>query len=157
VAGELFKMMAGVDIVHVPYRGGAPAITDMLAGQVQMMIPVPSTSIEFIRRGALRPLAVTTATRWGMLPDIPTVAEFLPGYEVSTWFGIGAPRDTPTEIIETLNKEINAGLSDAKMKARFGDLGGTGLQGTPAEFGSFLADETKKWAKVIEFAGLKAE
>jgi tripartite-type tricarboxylate transporter receptor subunit TctC len=157
VAGELFKMMAGVDIVHVPYRGGAPAITDMLAGRVQMMIPVPSASIEFIRRGALRPLAVTTATRWDVLPDIPAVAEFLPGYEVTTWFGIGAPRDTRAEIIETLNREINASLADAKMKARFDDLGGTGLPGTPAEFGHFLANETKKWAKVIEFAGLKAE
>jgi tripartite-type tricarboxylate transporter receptor subunit TctC len=156
-AGDLFKMMAGVDIVHVPYRGGAPAITDMLAGRVQMMIPVPSASIEFIRRGALRPLAVTTATRWDVLPDIPAVAEFLPGYEVTTWFGIGAPRDTRAEIIETLNREINASLADAKMKARFDDLGGTGLPGTPAVFGHFLANETKKWAKVIEFASLKAE
>jgi tripartite-type tricarboxylate transporter receptor subunit TctC len=157
LAGELFKMMAGVDIVHVPYRGGAPAITDMLAGQVQMMIPVPSTSIEFIRQGTLRPLAVTTATRWGALPDIPTVAEFLSGYEVSTWFGIGAPRNTPAEIIDKLNKEINAGLADAKMRTRLDDLGGTVLPGSPAEFGKLIADETEKWEKVIKFAGIKAE
>ncbi len=116
MAGELFKMMAGVDIVHVPYRGGAPALTDLLAGQVQMMFPVPSTSIEYIRQGTLRPLAVTTATRWGALPDIPTVGEFVPGYEASTWFGIGAPRNTPAEIVDKLNKEINAGLADPKMR-----------------------------------------
>jgi tripartite-type tricarboxylate transporter receptor subunit TctC len=157
VGGELFKMMAGVDIVHVPYRGGALALTDMLAGQVQMMIPVPSTSIGYIKQGTLRPLAVTTATRWGALPDIPTVAEFLPGYEVSTWFGIGAPRNTPVEIIDVLNKEINAGLADAKMKARLADLGGTLLRGTPPEFGTMIADETEKWEKVIKFAGIKAE
>jgi tripartite-type tricarboxylate transporter receptor subunit TctC len=157
VAGELFKMMAGVDIVHVPYRGGALALTDMLAGQVQMMIPVPSTSIEYIRQGTLRPLAVTTATRWDALPDIPTVAEFLPGYEVSTWFGIGAPKNTPTEIIDKLNNEINTGLADAKMKARLDDLGGTVLPGAPAEFGKLIADETEKWRKVIRFAGIKAE
>jgi tripartite-type tricarboxylate transporter receptor subunit TctC len=131
LAGELFKMMAGVDIVHVPYRGGAAALTDMLTGQVQMMIPVPAIFIEHIRQGTLRPLAVTTATRWRALPDIPTVAEVLPGYEVSTWFGFGAPRNVPAEIIDMLNNEINAGLADAKMKARLDELGGTVLPGAP--------------------------
>jgi len=157
LAGELFKMMAGVDIVHVPYRGGAPAVTDLLAGQVQMMIPVPSTSIEFIRQGKLRPLAVTTATRWDAMPDIPAMAEFLPGYEVSTWFGVGAPRNTPAEIIDKLNTEINAGLADAKIKAWVAGLGGTVLVGSPAAFGKLIADETEKWKKVIKFAGIKAQ
>jgi tripartite-type tricarboxylate transporter receptor subunit TctC len=155
VAGELFKMMAGVDIVHVPYRGGAPAMTDLLAGQVQMMLPVPSTSIAYVRQGTLRPLAVTTATRWDMLPDIPTIGEFVPGYEASTWFGVGAPRNTPDEIVDKLNREINAGLADPKMRARLDDLGGGVFASSPAEFGKLLADETEKWGKVVRNAGLR--
>ncbi len=154
IAGELFKMMAGVDLAHVPYRGGAPALTDLLAGQVQVMFPVPSSSIEYIRQGTLRPLAVTTATRWEALPNIPTVGEFVPGYEASTWFGIGAPRNTPADIIEKLNKEINAGLVDRKIKARIDDLGGGAFASSPNEFGKLIADETEKWAKVVKFAGI---
>jgi tripartite-type tricarboxylate transporter receptor subunit TctC len=157
IAGELFKMMAGVDIVHVPYRGGAPALTDLIAGQVQLMFPVPSTSIEYIRQGTLRPLAVTSATRWGALPDTPAIGEFVPGYEASTWFGIGAPRHTPAEIVAKLNKEINAGLADPKMRARLDDLGGGVFASSPAEFGKLLADETEKWGKVVKFAGLKPQ
>jgi len=157
IAGELFKMMASVDIVHVPYRGGAPALTDLLAGQVQVMFPVPSSSIEYIRQGTLRPLAVTTTTRWEVLPDIPTVGEFVPGYEASTWFGIGAPKGTPAKIIEKLNKEINAGLADPRIKARFADLGATVFMGSPTDFGKFIADETEKGAKVVKFAGMKPE
>ena len=150
-------MMAGVNMVHVPYRGAAPALTDLLGGQVQVMFdPMPS-SIEHIRAGKLRALAVTTATRSEALPDIPTVGEFVPGYEASAWFGIGAPKNTPAEIVDKLNKEINAGLADPKMKARLADLGGTPLVGSPAEFGKFIAEETEKWAKVIKFAGIKPE
>ena len=125
IAGELFKMMAGVDMVHVPYRGGGPALTDLLGGQVQVMFPTTVSSIEYIRAGRLRALAVTTATRSDALPDIPTVGEFVPGYEASGWFGVGAPKATPAEIVEKLNKEINAGLADPKIKARLADLGGT--------------------------------
>jgi tripartite-type tricarboxylate transporter receptor subunit TctC len=157
IAGELFKMMAGVDIVHVPYRGGASALTDLLAGQVQMLFAVPLTSIEYIRQGTLRPLAVTTATRWDALPDIPTIGEFMPGYEASTWFGVGAPRHTPTEIIDKLNKEINAGLADPKMRTKLDDLGGGAFPSSPAEFGKLIAEETEKWAKVVKFAGIKPE
>ena len=155
VAGELFKMMAGIDMVHVPYRGGAPALTDLLAGQVQMMLPVPSTSIEYVRQGTLRPLAVTTVGRWGAMPDLPTIGEFVPGYEASTWFGIGAPRNTPAEIVDKLNKEINAGLADPKMMARLDDLGGGAFASSPSEFGKLIADETKKWGKVVKFAGIR--
>jgi tripartite-type tricarboxylate transporter receptor subunit TctC len=157
IAGELFKMMAGVDIVHVPYRGGAPALTDLLAGQVQMMLPVPSTSIEYVRQGTLRPLAVTTATRWGAMPDLPTIGEFVPGYEATTWFGIGAPRHTPAAIIDRLNNEINAGLADPKVRARLDALGGGVFATSPAEFGRFIADETEKWGKVVKFSVIKAE
>jgi tripartite-type tricarboxylate transporter receptor subunit TctC len=157
MAGELFKMMTGLNLVHVPYRGGAPALTDMLGGQVQIMFPIMSSSIEYIRAGKLRALAVTTATRSEALPDIPTVAEFVPGYEASGWFGIGAPKNTPVEIIETLNHEINAGLADPKMKARLADLGGTVLPGSPSDFGKLIADETEKWTKVIKFADLKPD
>jgi tripartite-type tricarboxylate transporter receptor subunit TctC len=157
IAGELFKMMAGVDMVHVPYRGGGPALTDLLGGQVQVMFAATVVSIEYIRAGRLRPLAVTTATRSDALPDIPTVGEFVPGYEASAWFGIGAPKNTPTEIVDKLNKEINAALADPNMKARLADLGGTALAGSPADFGKFIADETDKWRKVVKFAGIKAE
>jgi tripartite-type tricarboxylate transporter receptor subunit TctC len=157
VSGELFKMMAGVNMVHVPYRGGGPAVTDLLGGQVQVMFVPPPTSIEHIRSGKLRALAVTTATRSDALPDIPTVAEFVPGYEASNWYGVGIPKNTPAEIIDKLNKEINAGLADPKLRARLADLGGTVLAGSPADFGKLIADETEKWGKVVKFVGIKAD
>jgi tripartite-type tricarboxylate transporter receptor subunit TctC len=149
--------MAGIDMVHIPYRGDAPALTDLIGGQVQVMFGNMPSSVEHIRGGKLRPLAVTTATRWDDLPEIPTVGEFVPGFEVSTWFGVGTPRNTPAEIVGKLNKEINAGLADPKLKARLADLGGTALTGTPADFGKLIADETEKWAKVVKFAGIKAD
>jgi tripartite-type tricarboxylate transporter receptor subunit TctC len=155
--GELFKMMAGVDMVHVPYRGGGPALTDLIAGQVQVMFPSTVASIEYIRAGRLRALAVTTAMRSEALPDLPTVGEFVPGYEASAWFGIGAPKNTPTEIVDKLNKEVNAALADPNMKARLADLGGTALAGSPADFGKLIADDTEKWRKVIRAANIKAE
>jgi len=155
VYGELFKMMAGVDMLHVPYRGGAPALTDLLAGQVQVMFDTLITSIEHIRAGKLRPLAVTAATRVEVLPDIPTVGEFVPGYEAVGWQGVGAPRTTPVEIIDKLNKEINAGLADPRIKARIADLGYTVLASSPADFGRFIAAYTEKWAKVIKYSGAK--
>jgi len=157
IAGELFKMMAGVDMVHVPYRGGGPALTDLIAGQVQIMFVTIVSPIEYIRAGRLRAIAVTTATRSEALPDIPTVGEFLPGYEASNWYGIGAPRSTPVEVIDKLNKEINAGLADPKIKARLADLGGDVLALSPAEFGRLIAEETEKWAKVVRAANIKAE
>jgi tripartite-type tricarboxylate transporter receptor subunit TctC len=157
VAGELFKMMAGVDLVHVPYRGGGPVMTDLLGGQVQVLFGSTSLTIEHIRAGKLRPLAVTTATRWEGLPDIPTVNDFISGYEASAWVGIGAPRNTPAEIIGRLNKEINAALADPNMKARLADLGGTVLAGSPAAFGKLIAEETEKWGKVVKFSGAKPE
>jgi tripartite-type tricarboxylate transporter receptor subunit TctC len=157
VAGELFKMMAGVNMLHVPYRGAVPALTDLLGGQVQLYFVSMPASIEYIKAGQLRALAVTTATRSQALPDIPTVGEFMPGYEASGWQGVGAPRNTPAEIVDKLNKEINVALADPKMKARLADLGGTVLPGTPADFGKFIAAETEKWGKVIKFAGVKAE
>jgi tripartite-type tricarboxylate transporter receptor subunit TctC len=157
VSGELFKMMSGVDMVHVPYRGGAPALTDLLAGQVHNYFDLMPNSLGYIRAGKVRPLAVTTATRSEALPDLPTVGDFVPGYEVSAWYGLGAPRGTPLEVIDQLNREMNAGLTDANIKARFADLGGTVLAGTPAEFGKLLADETEKWGKVVKFAGIKAD
>jgi tripartite-type tricarboxylate transporter receptor subunit TctC len=157
IDGELFKMMAGVDLVHVPYRGGGPVMTDLLGGQVQVLFGSTSLTIEQIRAGKLRPLAVTTSTRWEGLPDLPTVSEFLPGYEASAWSGVGAPRNTPAKIIDTLNKEINAALANPKMKARIADLGGTVLTGSPTDFGKFIADETEKRAKVIRAANIKAE
>ena len=156
VAGELFKMMAGVDMVHVPYRGGAPALNDLIGGQVQVMFADLTSSIEYVRAGKLRALAVSTASSSNAL-DIPPLADFLPGYEASGWFGIGAPKNTPAEIVERLSKEINAGLADPKLKARFADLGATVLAGSPADFGKFVAEETEKWAKVIKFAGIKPE
>jgi tripartite-type tricarboxylate transporter receptor subunit TctC len=157
IAGELFKMMAGVNLVHVPYRGGGPALNDLLGGQVQVMFPATVSSIEYIRAGRLRALAVTAATRSDALPDIPTVGEFVPGYEASFWFGIGAPRNTPVEIVAKLNTEINAGLANPKIKARLTDLGGTALALSPADFGKFIADQTEKWGNVIRAANIKPE
>jgi tripartite-type tricarboxylate transporter receptor subunit TctC len=157
VAGELFKMMAGVDLIHVPYRGNGPAITDLLGGQVQVLFAGAPESIEHIRAGRLRPLAVTDTTRLEVLSDIPTVAEFVPGYEASAWFGVGAPRNTPAEIIDKLNKEVNAALADPKMRARLADLGSTVLAGSPSDFGWLIADETEKWGKVIRAANIKPE
>jgi len=156
MAGELFKMMAGIDMVHVPYRGTAPALIDLLAGQVQLMFDNIPTSIEHIKSGRLTALAVTTAARSPMLPELPTVGDFLPGFEASAFFGIGAPRNTPAEIVNTLNKEINAGLTDPKMSARLTELG-TVIPGSPADFGKLIAEETEKWAKVIRAANIKAE
>ena len=157
IFGELFKMLSGVDLVQVSYRGGGPAFIDLLGGQVQVMFVGFTESIGYIKAGKLRALAVTTAARSLALPDIPTVGEFVAGYEASGWFGVGAPRNTPAEIIDTLNKEINAGLADPKMKAQLADLGGTPLADSPAEFGKLISDETEKWAKVIRAAGIKAE
>jgi tripartite-type tricarboxylate transporter receptor subunit TctC len=157
VAGELFKMMTGVNLVHVPYRGGAPALTDLLGGQVQVMFVAISASIEYVRAGNLRSLAVTTASRSDALPDIPTVGDFIPGYEASTWCGIGAPKGTPAEVIDKLNKEINAGLVDPKMKARLANMGSTALPGSPADFGKLIAEETEKWAKVVKLSGAKPD
>jgi tripartite-type tricarboxylate transporter receptor subunit TctC len=149
--------MAGIDMVHVPYRGGGPALNDLLGGQVQVYFATTVSSIGYIRAGRLRALAVTTATRSDALPDIPTVAEFVPGYEASFWLGVGAPKATPAEIVEKLNKEVNAALDDPKMKARLADLGGTPLPGSPADFGKLIADETEKWARVIRAANMKPE
>ena len=157
LSGELFNMMAGVNMVHVPYRSAGPALTDLLGGQVQVMFAGAVSSIEYIKVGRLRALAVATATRSDALPDIPTVGEFVSGYESSNWFGVGAPKATPAETVERLNKEINSGLADPKLKARLADLGAATLALSPAEFGKLIADETEKWAKVIKFAGIKAE
>jgi tripartite-type tricarboxylate transporter receptor subunit TctC len=157
VAGELFKIMTGVNIVHVPYRGGAPAVADLLGGHLQVMFDVMPTSIGYIRTGKLRALAVTTATRSEALPALPTLSDFVPGYEASVWVGLGAPRSTPAAIIDKLNDEINAMLADPKMKARFTDLGATVLPGSPADFEKLIADETEKWGKVVKFAGLKVD
>jgi tripartite-type tricarboxylate transporter receptor subunit TctC len=157
VSGELFKVMAGVNAVHLPYRGGPPALTDLLGGQIQVVIVTLPAAIEYIKAGTLRVLAVTTATRSEALPDIPTVGEFVPGYEAGAWWGVGVPRNTPPTIVEKLNKEINAALADPKLKARFADLGGTMLPGSTADFGKLIADETEKWGKVIRAANLKPE
>jgi tripartite-type tricarboxylate transporter receptor subunit TctC len=157
VSGELFKMMAGVDLLHVPYRGDSPALTDLLGGQVQVYFGNLGGVIEYIRAGKLRVLAVTTATRSEMLPDIPTVSEFVPGYEASAVYGLAAPRNTPAEIIEKLNMEINAAIADPKIEARLADLGATALAGSPAEFGKLIAGETEKWGKVIRAANIKPE
>jgi tripartite-type tricarboxylate transporter receptor subunit TctC len=153
VLGELFQMMTGVKLVHIPYKGSQ--FPDLLSGQVQITFnPLPS-SLNFINTGKLRALAVTSATRQAVLPDVPTVGEFVPGYEGNAWFGIGAPKNTPKEIVDKLNSEINAGLADPKLSARLIDLGGVPMSVTPAEFGKFIADETEKWGKVVKFAGLK--
>src|SRR5712691_1115876 len=150
-------MMAGIDMVHVPYRGAPQALTDMLSGQVQVMFSTVPPAIEYVKAGRLRALAVTTDTRLNVLPDIPSVSEFMPGYVSSAWWGVGAPRNTPIAIVDKLNKEINAGLADPKLKARLADLGGTVLPGSPADFGKLIADETEKWAKVVKFAGIKPQ
>ena len=157
MSGELFKMMTGVNMVHVPYRGGGSALTDLLGGQVQVMFVTTVSSLDYIKAGRLRALAVTTATRSDALPDLPTVAEFVPSYEASAWFGIGAPKATPAEIVEKLNKEINAGLADPKIKTRLADLGGDVLALSPADFGKLIADETEKWGKVIRAANIKPD
>jgi len=157
VSAELFKIMTGVSMVHVPYRGSAPALIDMLAGQVQVMIDPLPASIEFVRSGRLRPLAVTTVTRFPALPDLPTVNDSVPGYVADSWYGAGVPKGTPPEIVEVLNREINAGLADPKIKARITDLGATVLAGSPADFGNMLAAETEKWGKVVKASGAKAE
>jgi tripartite-type tricarboxylate transporter receptor subunit TctC len=157
ISCELFKMMAGVDLVHVPYRGGALATTDLIGGHLQVIFSPVSESIEHVKAGQLRALAVTTATRLDVLPEIPTVAEFVPGYEASGFAGIGAPRNTPAEIIDTLNKELNAGLANTKVKSRIVELGGTVLGGSPAEFGTILSEAIEKWARVIKFAGINVE
>ena len=155
IAGELFKMMAGVDLVHVPYRGSAPALTDMISGQVHVMFDILTSSIQHIRSGALRPLAVTSATRSEALPDLPTVGDFLPGYEATAWYGIAAPKNTPSEIVDKLNKEINAGLADPRIKARFADLASNVIPGSPTDFGKLVEDEIEKWGKVVKFSGAK--
>jgi tripartite-type tricarboxylate transporter receptor subunit TctC len=157
VAGELFKIMSDVDLVHVPYRGGGPAIADAISGQVQaVFIPSPA-GIEFVRSGQLRALGVSSTTRFAAMPDVPSVSEFVSGYEASTWWGVVAPRNTPTTIIENLNKEINAGLAQPKVKARFAELGAEVFPGSPVDFGKFIADETEKWGKVIRAANIKPE
>jgi len=157
VNGELFKVMTGTNMVHVPYRSAAAVMTDLLSGQVQLYFGTTASSLEYVRTGKLRALGVTIERRLDALPEIPTVAEFVPGYEASNWYGVGAPKATPAEIIDKLNKEISAGLADPNMKARFADLGGTVLAGSPADFGKLIADETEKWAKVVKFAGIKAD
>jgi tripartite-type tricarboxylate transporter receptor subunit TctC len=157
LSGELFKAMAGLNMAHVPYRGGGPAVADLLGGQVDVTFAVVSTAIEYIRTGKLRALAVTSAARQEALPEIPSMADFLPGYEAIGWWGCGAPKGTPDEIVDKLNKEINAALADPKMKARLGDLGGTVVSGSSADFGRLVAGDTQKWAKVIKAAGIKAE
>jgi len=157
MAGELFKIMAGVDMVHVPYRGSPPALTDLLAGQVQLLFGPLSSSIEYVKAGKLRALAVTAATRSEALPDIPTVGEFVPGYEATGWFGIGAPRNTPVEIVDRLNQEINAGLADANLKARLAELGAIVFVGSPSDFAQHIAAETVKWGKVVRTASLRAD
>jgi tripartite-type tricarboxylate transporter receptor subunit TctC len=155
LAGELFKMMTGVNMIHVPYRGGAPAITDLLGGQVQVILSPTPASIEVIRSGRLRALAVTTATRSEALPDVPTVGDFVPGYEASGFYAVGAPKNTPIEIIDKLNREINAGLGDLKMKERLADLGGTVIAGSPTDLEKLITDETEKWTKVMRAANIK--
>jgi tripartite-type tricarboxylate transporter receptor subunit TctC len=157
MAGELFNVMAGVNMVHVPYRGQGPALTDLLGGQVQVLFATAPGTTDYIRTGRLRALAVTTTSRAEVLRDLPTVGDFVPGYEANQWYGIGAPQRTPVEIVDRLNKEINAAFGNTAMKARFADVGGEPLAGSPDQFGKFIADETEKWAKVIRFVGMKSE
>jgi tripartite-type tricarboxylate transporter receptor subunit TctC len=157
LAGELFKMMTGIDMFHVPYRGSAPALTDLISGQVQVMFDLTASSIGYIRAGQLRALAVTTVKRSEALPELPTVGDFVPGYEASAVGGFGAPKGTPVEIIQKLNVEINAGLADPDVRSRYAALGSVPNLGSPADFGKLIADETEKWAKVIKFAGIKSE
>jgi len=157
MAGELFKMMAGVNLVHVPYRGQGPALTDLLGGQVQVLFAATPGTTEYITTAKLRALAVTSASRAEMLPELKTVADFVPGYEASQWYGIGVPRNTPVEIVDKLNKEINAAIADPAMKARFAAIGGEPLPGSPAEFGKLISEETEKWGRVVRAAGIKPE
>jgi len=157
IAGELFKMMAGVDMVPVPYRGAPPAVTDLIGGRVQVVFDTFAASIEFVRAGKLRALAVTTATRSPALPDVPSLNDFLPGYDASTWLGIGAPKNTPPDIVEKLNKEINAVLADPAMEARIANFGYTAFASSSAEFGKFIAEDIQKWAKVVKFAGIRPD
>lgn len=157
LSGELFKMITGVEMVHVPYRGSAPAVTDLIGGQVQVMFDNVVSSIGYIRAGTLRALAVTDAARSEILPDVPTIGDFLPGYEATAWAGLVAPKNTPVEFVGVLNKQINRALADPKMKVRLADLGGTALAGSSADFGKFLAAETEKWGKVVKFANVKPE
>lgn len=157
MSGELFKMLTGINMVHVPYRGGAPALTDLIAGQVQVMFDNLPTCAEHVKSGKLRGLAVTSAARSEVLPDLPTVADFLPGYEASAWYGIGAPKGTPPDIVDRLNKAVNEILADPKVKAKFSEYGAILLPGSPADFGKLLADETEKWGKVVKFAGAKVD
>jgi tripartite-type tricarboxylate transporter receptor subunit TctC len=157
IFGELFKMMAGVNLVPVAYHGGGPALVDLLSGQMQVMFSGISSSIEYVRAGKLRALAVTTATRSAVLPDVQSLADFLPGYEASAWFGLGAPKNTPPQIVDTLNSEVNAGLADPKLKTRLADLGSSAFVISPGDFGNFIAEDTEKWAKVIKFANIQRE
>jgi tripartite-type tricarboxylate transporter receptor subunit TctC len=157
LAGEMFKVKAGVDLVHVAYRGDGPAMTDLIGGQVQVGFATMTASIGHIRNGKLRPLAVTTATRSDVLPELPTVGDFIPGYEASSWFGVAAPKDTPAEVIDTLNREINAGFADPRIRARLADMSGMPLGGSPAEYGKLMAEETAKWGAVIRSANIKPE
>ena len=157
MAGELFKIMAGVDMLHIAYRGSPPALTDLLAGQVQLTFGPLSSSIEYVKAGRLRALGVTAPTRLDVLPDVPAIAEFVPGYEASGWYGVCAPKHTPAEIVDLLNREINAGLAEAKLRARFADVGSTVLTGSPADFAKHIADETEKWGKVVRTANLRAD
>jgi tripartite-type tricarboxylate transporter receptor subunit TctC len=157
MSGELFKMITGINMVHVPYRGGAPALTDLLAGQVHVMFDNIPTCAEYVKGGQLRGLAVTSTTRSAVLPDLPTVADFLPGYEASAWYGLVAPKKTPAEVVDKMNKEINAVLASPEAKTRFADLGAFLLPGSAADFGNLLAEETEKWGKVVKFAGVKVD
>jgi tripartite-type tricarboxylate transporter receptor subunit TctC len=157
VAGELFKMLAGIDLVHVPYRGSPLALTDLVGGQVQALFDPMLSSVEFIKSGKVRALAVTTATRWAGLPDVPALAEFIPGFEASLWLGLGAPKKTPTPLVDRLNKEINAGLADPNLKARLAELGGTVLPLSPSDFGTLVDEETEKWAKVVKLSGARPD
>jgi tripartite-type tricarboxylate transporter receptor subunit TctC len=157
MGGELFKAMTGVDVVHVPYRGGAPALTDLIGGQVQAIFSAVTSTVEYVKAEKVRALAVTSTARSDVLPDVPTVADFVPGYEASNWWGIAAPKATPAEIVDRLNKEINASFADAKIKTRLADLGGPPLVGSPADFGKLIGDETEKWGKVIRAANIKPE
>ena len=157
VSGELFKMLSGIDMVHVPYRGGAPALNDLIGGQVHVMFDAIGNCLEYLKAGKLRPLGVTVAKGSDALPDIAAIADFVPGYETCGWYGIGAPKNTPAEIVDRLNNEINAALADPRMKVRFAEMGGTIITGSPADFGALVAAETEKWAKVVKFSGAKPE